>query len=80
MPEIHEVIMKKEFGLSQHALSKGWNINCILSGYKGIDYRKLTADELDPKINYGDPYYKGKYFGGTITKEEVVFYKKYRVE
>ena len=78
--EFDDVIINKEIGLSQIALSNGWNINCILNGYTGVDYRKVIGDDLDPSLNYGDPYVKGTYFGKTITKEEVIFYKKYRVE
>ena len=34
---INDVILYKEFGLSQHILNNNWNINCILSKYRGID-------------------------------------------
>jgi len=71
------LISEKEIGLSQLALSKGWNINAILSKYKGIDYRTITKSTLDPS-GYQDPYFEGSYFGGSIDKNEVIFYKNTR--
>lgn len=71
------LIGEKEIGLSQLALSKGWNINAILSKYKGIDYRTITKNTLDPS-GYQDPYYEGSYFGGSIDKNEVIFFKNTR--
>ena len=77
MPEIYEIIAKKEIGLSQHALNNGWNINCILPYYKDVDYIKLNKD-INPTSETGDPYYKNAYFGNTISKYDVIFYKNNR--
>jgi len=72
-------VMNKEVGLSQIAIKNGWNINCILSKYKDLDYRKLDKDINTTSMNYGgDPYYEGAYFGGNIEKEEVIFFKNVR--
>lgn len=68
------IIAHKEFGLSQLALNNGWNINSILSRYKNHDYRTLEHLER----SNGDPYYRGTYFGGTIEKYEVIFFKNSR--
>ena len=68
------IIAHKEFGLSQLAIKNGWNINSILSRYKNHDYR--TLEKLEG--NMGDPYFKDKYFGGTIDKYEVIFFKNAR--
>lgn len=70
-------IKTKEIGLSQIALKNGWNINCILSNYKDLDYRNIDKD-INPTSVNGDPYYEGAYFGGTIMKEEVIFFKSSR--
>jgi len=73
-----KVIAHKEFGLSQHALQRKFNINCILSKYKNIDYRTVKKN-FDPITNNGgDPYYKNSYFGATIDPFEVIFFKNAR--
>jgi hypothetical protein len=71
------MIINKEIMMSQLILKKNWNINSILSKYRDIDYRSLTHN-----INTSgeDPYYKGAYFGNTITPDEVIFYKGYRLK
>lgn len=73
-----ELIMKKEIGLSEIALNKGYNTNCILSKYRDLDYLNIREDINPTSIN-GDPYFKGKYFGGTIDPYEVVFFKTNRI-
>jgi hypothetical protein len=78
MPDIHQVIIKKEIGLSQIAMSQGWNINCILSKYKDIDYINIKNDINETSRN-GDPYFNNAYFGGSIDKNEVIFYKNNRL-
>ena len=65
-------VINKEFKLSQLILKNNWNINCILSHYRDLDYRKI-----DKNINPTgpDPYFPGSYFGETINAYEVIFYK-----
>lgn len=72
-----EVINNKEVMLSSNALKNNWNINCILDKYKGLDYRMIEAD-INPTSRDGDPYYKNGYFGKSIEKEEVIFFKNNR--
>lgn len=74
--DINRVIYEKEIPMSQIILEKGWNINCILSKYRDKDYRLLNKN-----INTScmDPYYKGCYFGGSITEKEVIFFKRSRM-
>lgn len=74
------IIIHKEIGLSQIAINQGWNINCILDGYKNLDYRQIT-DNINPSssIYMGDPYFENVYFGKTITKNDVIFLKNTRV-
>ena len=78
MKDINEVIVKKEIGLSQMALSQGWNINCILSKYKDLDYINIK-ENINKTSQESDPYYKDNYFGGNIDKNEVIFYKNNRL-
>jgi lipopolysaccharide biosynthesis protein len=72
-----DLIMKKEVGMSQIAIEKGYNINCILSKYKNLDYLTIDKDINPTSIN-GDSYFKGKYFGETIDPYEVIFFKTNR--
>ena len=74
---IDYVIANKEIGLSQIALKKGWNINCILSKYKNMDYRTVNSD-FNPSSHNGDPYFNNSYFGNDIDKYEVIFLKNNR--
>ena len=69
------LIANYEIGLSQHAIKKGWNINCILEPYRNQDYRTLTNDFLS---DGGDLYFTGKYFGKTIDPYNVIFFKTNR--
>lgn len=75
--DIEYIIAYKEIGLSQILLENNWNINCILSKYKNIDYRILDKDINNTSLT-GDPYYKNRYFGNTIDKYEVIFFKNNR--
>jgi len=72
-----ELIDNKEVMLSTIALKNNWNINCILDKYKGLDYRIVDSD-INPTSIYGDPYYKNGYFGKSIKKEDVIFFKNNR--
>lgn len=72
-----QVIINKEIGMSQIALKKGYNINCILSKYRDLDYLTIDKD-INPTSIDGDPYFKDKYFGKTIDPYEVVFFKTNR--
>jgi len=69
------LIANYEIGLSQHALKKGWNINCILQPYRNQDFRKIKKDFLK---DGGDLYYINKYFGKTIDPYDVIFFKTNR--
>jgi len=74
---IIDLITIKEIGLSQEALNNGWNINCILPNYKDLDYLKVVKD-INPSSVDGDPNYKDAYFGKTIDKYDVIFFKNNR--
>ena len=72
--DFNYIIIFKEIGLSQIALSKGWKINCLLDKYRDIDYSKLKKD-INPTSRNGDPYYLNSYFGNTISRNDVIFFK-----
>jgi len=74
---IYEIVCHKEVGLSQLAINNGWNINSILSKYKGLDYRNIH-ENINTCCEHGDPYYPGKYFNKTIDKYEAIFFKNNR--
>ena len=73
--DFNYLIVNYEFGLSQHAIMKNWNINCILEPYRNQDYRTLTNNFGD---NNNDLYFIGKYFGKTIDPYNVIFFKTNR--
>lgn len=76
----NDIIRNKEIMMSQLVLRNGWNINCILDGYRGKDYRVINTNfNASSERDYGDPYLVGNYFGDTIRPEQVVFYKTNRI-
>jgi len=75
---INDIILNKEFKLSQLALNNNWNINCILPKYRELDYINIKKDINNTSSN-GDPYYKNAYFGKTINKQDVIFFKTNRI-
>lgn len=73
------MVTQKEIKMSQLILKNGWNINAILSKYRGKDYREIK-DNFNPSSE--NPYNGAEdkpsqknYFGGDIKPEEVIFYK-----
>ena len=74
-----DLILNKEINLSQIAINKGYNINCILSKYEGLDYVNIKENINLTSIN-GDPYFINRYFGKTIDPYEVIFFKNTRFE
>jgi hypothetical protein len=77
--DFQTIIDTKEIGLSQIALNNNWNINCILPGYKDLDYRIITTNINESSNSHdGDPYYNYSYFEKTIDKYDVIFFKTNR--
>jgi len=75
--EFVKFIVLREVMLSQLIIKHGWNINCLLPKYQGLDYRTITAD-INPTSVNGDPYYINSYFGSNIRPYDVVFIKTNR--
>jgi hypothetical protein len=69
-----DVVLNHEVRLSQEVLSRGWNLNCLVSEYKDIDYR-VREKHLNDR---SDPCYKNGCFGRTISIYETVFIKTHR--
>lgn len=69
----------KEITLSVFGLRNGYNINCILPKYRGLDYRMINKN-IDPHTDRygGDVYFPNAYFGGTIKPNDVIFFKTNR--
>lgn len=75
----NEVIANGEVKMSTEILQNNWNINCIVKGYRGRDYRKVTHNFNSHADRYlGDPYFIGAYFGDTIKPDDVIFFKTNR--
>jgi hypothetical protein len=70
-------IALREVLMSQLILKNGWNINCILPKYQGLDYRIIKNDINSNSVD-GDPYYPNAYFGGDIKPYDVIFIKTNR--
>ena len=70
-------IILREVQMSLLILKNGWNINCVLPKYKGLDYRTLTHD-INPTSIDGDPIHPTAYFGGDIKPYDVIFIKTNR--
>ena len=75
---INDIIYNKEFGLSLNALDNNWNINSILNELKNIDYINIKSD-INPTSWNGDPYFPNAYFGKSINKNSVIFFKNNRL-
>ena len=76
-PDFWKFILLREVLMSQLILKNGWNINCILPKYQGLNYRTLKYN-INPTTGEGDPYYPNAYFGNTIKPYDVIFIKTNR--
>lgn len=72
------IVMYKEMPLSLYAIENNWNINCILPKYKGLDYINIDKDINNTSLN-GDPCLPNAYFGKSIDKYDVIFFKTNRM-
>jgi hypothetical protein len=69
-------IVTREVNMSQLILKRGWNINCLIKEYKGLDYR--DKDLQFPKDMQKDPYYPQACFGRSLHPYETIFFKTNR--
>ena len=69
------IIGRIEIGMSYNVLANGWNIDCVLPGYTGLDYRTMTSN---PNPSSTDPYNLNTYFYTTIKPADVIFFKTNR--
>jgi hypothetical protein len=70
----YTLIELKEVKMSLLVLKNNWNINCILSHYKNLDYRQIK-NNFNPTSRNGDCSFRYAYFGRTYDKYEIVFIK-----
>ncbi len=85
-----QIILQKEIGYSSLILSHGYQIKCMLSAYKDVDFRvehkctdrrtlnKRNASLMANKKYYGDPIFPKSYFGIDVNPFEVIFFKTKR--
>jgi hypothetical protein len=74
-----DVILHQEIGMSKLILEGGWNINCLVKGYRNIEYRGLNT-HFNPSNKLGtDIVYEGdRCFGREIHPYNVIFMKTNR--
>lgn len=65
-----EIILNKEVRYSTEILNAGFNINCLLKEFNGIDYRNLKGP-----LNNINPFLPKQYFGQDIHPYEAIFCK-----
>lgn len=85
-----EILTKKpvttrEIKQSQIILNNNYNIACMLEAYKNVDFRKFRGKDYrkNGRLNAnlkgsGDPLYRRRYFGMSLTPFETIFYKTNR--
>ena len=73
----NDLIYNREIRMSTKILEHGWNITCIPKKYQNINYRVIKEDINPTSIN-GDFHFPNRYFGRSLTKDELIFYKTER--
>jgi hypothetical protein len=71
------ILIKYEIRMSKLILNNGWNINCILPYYSGLDYRVLRHN-INP--SGFDPLVTESFFNKNLSPNDVIFYKRYKNE
>ena len=76
-----DAIWKKEVLMSRKILDKGWNIGCLHSYYKGVDFTFKTKSFEDYKIKLVDDFmYQSYYDDKSWNILELVFIKGNRIK
>jgi hypothetical protein len=70
-----EVISYYELRMSQEIINYGWNINCFIPVYDGLDYRKSSFPFPNFSSRNGDVLLKNGYYGRTLSPAEAMFVK-----
>lgn len=68
-----DLIKAHEIGSSKVLLDEGYNISCMLSAYRDIDWRKVRPGALGD-----DPWYNRAYYGYNVHPMECLFVKTNR--
>jgi len=77
-----DAIVNKEIRMSRLVIENGWNIGCLMTYYKGVDFRFLASKPSDYKpFIEGDPM-KSKNFSDKLFNNfyELVFIKGNRLD
>lgn len=75
-----DLIVNREVGMSTAILQNGWNISCLAKKYQDQDYRTIQNNINNSSESYGgDPFFPGAYFGETLDKYDILFYKTERL-
>ena len=71
----NEAIINKEILMSREILNNNWNIGCLMSQYKGIDFRVIYKNPPECVANCPEDVMFSSYIGKYINPEELVFIK-----
>jgi hypothetical protein len=72
------LVKKHEIGGSKEIMARGYNLDCMLTAYRGMDWRKrpIIIHPYEPR--QGDLWGHRNYFGRTLNPYETVFMKTNR--
>ena len=70
-----ETIKNKEIGMSRMIIENNWNIGCLMSIYKGVDFRFIYEKPEDYNFTFLGDVMFSPYIGNAIIPEEVIFIK-----
>ena len=68
-----DAILSGEYNLTKIAFSQGYNIDCLLKAYEGIDWLDRKNWDCNDKVH---PTRAGTYFKSTVSPMEVLFHKE----
>jgi hypothetical protein len=70
-----ETIEKKEIGMSRKIIENNWNIGCLMSIYKDVDFRFIYKKPQDYPIRFIGDVMFSHYINVFFLPEEIVFLK-----
>ena len=75
----HECIWQQEVLMSRKIIENGWNIGCLFSYYKDVDFTFSTKSPPDYNMPFLDDIMYNRYHNTLWTEEELVFIKGNRI-
>lgn len=75
--DFFNVVVNREIRMSREIIKHGWNIGCLLTIYKGVDFRFIDKKPSDYPIKFMKDVAQeaGTYLGSHINPFEVIFVK-----